>query len=374
MSEQFTEKWGRFPPHLHHNIDQVPLPIVVSQDDTFTCDDDKDVHIAGHCKGGLPKLKFTMHVVVNTGEGKDCDGHIELIGKGKVMHGTCFSVAERSQWNKDVKMFFQPNAWMNQEVMALSVKRFNSHMLKQWSSKAKALLTCNHIDAHGFQGTKDIMANFGRVLLFCFPPAVTNAVQPIYAGCGTSVRCAIGRLLDEWLMKSDNLEMWEAGMTAGQCRVPISNNANEEALQNDSAGISCFHCCGVLLTTDGSEDGLIKPQGRTLLSLTIPELVDMTGAEFNDPEVWDGLLTKEDKMNNATDDVGDSKEAVDAEDQDGDDDDMREAVEREEQAAGALDGDTEEGEEDNAIEIEELRGGLCSGQRRTQCRRLVEEN
>jgi len=35
---------------------------------------------------------------------------------------------------------------------------------------------------------------------------------------------------------------------------------------------------------------------------------------------------------------------------------MREAVKSEEQAAEALDDDTEEGEEDNAIEMQELRG------------------
>ena len=202
-----------------------------------------------------------------------------------------------------------------------------------------------------------------------------KVVQPIDAGCGRSVHCAISHLLDEWLMKLDNLEMWEAGMTAEQCRVLISNfvaKANEEALQNDSARISCFRRCGVLLTTDDLEDGLIKPQGRTLLSLTIPELVDMTGAEFNDPEVWDGLLTEEDKMINETDDVGDSKAAVDAEDQDGDDE-MQEAVEPEKQADEEPDDNNKE-EEDNAIEIEELRGTRCSGRRRTKRRRLVEGN
>ena len=77
-------------------------------------------------------------------------------------------------------------------------------------------------------------------------------------------------------------------------------------------------------------------------------------------------------MINETDDVGDNEEAVDAEDQDGDDD-MQEAVEPEEQAAETLDDVSEEGEEDNAIEIEELRGTRCSDRRRTKRLRLVEE-
>ena len=44
--EQFTDKWGCFPPHLHYNMDQVPLPFVVSQDDTYTTAEDSDIQIA----------------------------------------------------------------------------------------------------------------------------------------------------------------------------------------------------------------------------------------------------------------------------------------------------------------------------------------
>ena len=92
------------------------------------------------------------------------------------------------------------------------------------------------------------------------------------------------------------------------------------------------------------------------------------------PEAWDGLLTEEDEMINEADIVGDSDEAVDAEDQDGDDE-MQEAVEPEKQADEEPDDNNkEEEEEDNAVEIEELRGTRCSGRRRTKRRRLVEGN
>ena len=37
--------WGRFPPESRYNMDQVPLSSVVSQDDTFRMDDDKNVNI-----------------------------------------------------------------------------------------------------------------------------------------------------------------------------------------------------------------------------------------------------------------------------------------------------------------------------------------
>ena len=37
--------WGRFPPELRYNMDQVPLPFVNGQDTTFTTDDDVDVNL-----------------------------------------------------------------------------------------------------------------------------------------------------------------------------------------------------------------------------------------------------------------------------------------------------------------------------------------
>ena len=67
---QYTDKWGRFPPHLRYNMDQVPLPFVVNQETTYTLDSDNDVHIAGHGKGDLRKRQFTLHIYVNAGVGK----------------------------------------------------------------------------------------------------------------------------------------------------------------------------------------------------------------------------------------------------------------------------------------------------------------
>jgi len=46
----------------------------------------------------------------------------------------------------------------------------------------------------------------GKVLLVVFPPAMTEVIQPIYAGYGRSTRCCIGNELDRWLMDTSNLE------------------------------------------------------------------------------------------------------------------------------------------------------------------------
>jgi len=76
--KDFDEKWGRFPPHMRYNMDQVPLPFVVSQDNTCTTGDDDDVHIAAQ-SDGLRKRQFTMHIYINAGRGDFADGYVELI-------------------------------------------------------------------------------------------------------------------------------------------------------------------------------------------------------------------------------------------------------------------------------------------------------
>ena len=81
-------------------------------------------------------------------------------------------------------MYFQSNAWMDHVVMAESAQQFNNHILERWGPSAKALLTCDNLDAHVCDETKDILAKDGRVFLLCFPPNVTEAIQPIDAGYG----------------------------------------------------------------------------------------------------------------------------------------------------------------------------------------------
>jgi hypothetical protein len=112
---------------------------------------------------------------------------------------------------------------MDQAVMAESAKLFNTHIKNKWGDDATALLICNNLDAHVAAETKAICAEGKATFMYALPPTVTEAIQPIDAGFGRSVRCAIGPKLDEWLLTEENLEKWEHGMTAGESRILISN-------------------------------------------------------------------------------------------------------------------------------------------------------
>jgi DDE superfamily endonuclease len=190
--------------------------------------------------------------------------------------GKRFSKVEQAAW--EVTMYFQKNAWMNTEVMAHSAQKFCDHIKQQWGGK-KVLLFCDNLSAHVAQETKQIYGN-GNVFLYFLPPNVTESLQAIDAGYGRSMRCAIGRFLDKWLLDEDNLALWEdeKGMLAGDRRVLMSKLvalANDEVLKNDSVRIDCFQRTGMLMTLDGTDDDKIRPQGLTI-PVVIPQGADLT--------------------------------------------------------------------------------------------------
>jgi len=144
------------------------------------------------------------------------NGHVDLICKGKNIDGKYLRAYEQTSWNKDVSVFFQPNAWMDRDVMKRSASKFVKYIGRRHAGK-KVLLFCDNLDAHICAEVKDIFAK-GNVFVCCLPPRLTDSMQPIDAVYGRSVRNCIGRILDDWLMGFTNgvanIEKWEEGMTA----------------------------------------------------------------------------------------------------------------------------------------------------------------
>jgi len=333
-------------------------------DHTFTTDDDDHLQIAGTGKGDLRKRQFTMHIYVNAGSGDDRDGYVELICKGKVLHGERFKEIERNAWHAAVKMYFQASAWMDRPVMEASAIRFCDHIKKRWPQPTKVLLFCDNLDAHVCDATKKLFGDSKSVFLFKLPPAVTEAIQAIDAGYGRSMRCAVGRRLDEWLMQEENMNHWEQGMTASERRILISNlvgQANDEVLADDDKRIGCFVRTGMLLTLDGSDDDKIKPQGCTKLPICIPRVIDLTSEEFEDvapdaktevmyPEEQDGLITRDDEEINVGDETIQDNDVV-VEEEDDNDDDL---------GATADQGEDEDNNNNAVLDEEEEAGSISS--------------
>jgi hypothetical protein len=188
------------------------------------------------------------------------------------------------------------------------------------------LLFCDNLKAHVAESVKEIFGD-GKVFLCYLPPNLTDALQPIDAAYGRSLRCAIGRLLDQWLMDDENMEAWETSMSPAQRRVLMSKlvaDATEEVLSNDDMRVGCFERTGMNMTKAPSidDDSKIRPQGFTKNVEIDPKYLDeeYNEAEFvnennavDNEEIETGWTAEDMEINQGDDDIGDNDVVVDDE-------------------------------------------------------------
>ena len=72
------------------------------------------------------------------------------------------------------------------------------------------IMFCDNISAHLYPEVKKIFG-INMVFLLYLPPNMKTFIESVDAGLGRSARLAVERLLDEWIMDSDNMTVWEGG-------------------------------------------------------------------------------------------------------------------------------------------------------------------
>ena len=104
-----------------------------------------------------------------------------------------------------------------------------------------------------------------NTVLYTLPPEETDKVRPIDQGEGYLIKKLIGTELDKYLEVEANYDKWCSGLTAGERRVLITKwvaNAWETInLKYPNFRRKLFLKTGLLMTTDGSGDEHIRPQG-----------------------------------------------------------------------------------------------------------------
>ena len=65
-------------------MDQIPMPFIVEQSDTYTEEDDENVHVRGTGSEGLTKRQYTVHVFINARDTpENTHGYVDMICRGK---------------------------------------------------------------------------------------------------------------------------------------------------------------------------------------------------------------------------------------------------------------------------------------------------
>ena len=248
-------KYGRWTPENRYNVDQVPLPFVVDQGTTYDSRGNKQVWVA-QPSSGLDKRQATLQLCIR-GEGEqNVKPSLVFRGKGNV------SSQEKEQYDKRVDVYFQQNAWMDEVTNMQWCKKTLIPGVGK-TDQEKVLFA----DNVSFQQTKEFhetCRNEISTSVYMLPENHTDKIQPIDAGCGRMMKVKIAAAMDRWLEIDDNLEKWHDRLSAKDRRILMTQWTGEawsELKESKDFLRRLFEKTGCLMTTDGSGDEKISPQG-----------------------------------------------------------------------------------------------------------------
>ena len=197
--------YGRFQLNERFNSDQVPLPFVNRQSETWATKGNKRVSIAQPFSG-LEKRQCTIQPTIGPG-GKLMQCAIICRGTGKRI-----SKVEKKAYDPRVDVFFQKNAWADSDFCMAWAKRCFCKSLMRGGGGVPAeesLLTLDNLHGQTTEKFKAYMKKECDSLVWHYPVGCTDALRPIDAGLAELIKVEVGEQLDIWLENGDNLERWE---------------------------------------------------------------------------------------------------------------------------------------------------------------------
>ena len=254
-SSEVDPKYGRWTPKNRYNVDQVPLPFVNERGTTYDTLGAKQVWVS-QPSSGLDKRQATLQLCIRADGEQNVKPALIFRGKGHV------ATAEKGKYDKRVDVYFQQIAWMDKEI--------NMHWVQGTlipgigkGSDEKVLFA----DNVGFQQSKEFHEKCRdelNTVVYMLPENHTDKLQPIDAGCGRMMKLKIGAAMETWLEEKDNLDKWQDKLSARERRILMTQWTGEawsELCSNQTFFKRLFEKTGCLITSDGSDDFKISPQG-----------------------------------------------------------------------------------------------------------------
>ena len=274
----YDPKWGRYKSSQRLNVDQSPLPFVVHGKKTYEYipKGEGSMHNTWISQpgSGLEKRQCSLQIMFRP-EGQQPKLAIIFRGQGKRI-----SEDERSAWHKDVDVFFQQNAWLDQYVC----KKWCNESLIPFVKEQKLdrfVLLLDNLKGQMQDDFKVSVSNANGLLWYGLPGA-TDLWQPVDAGYAASLKSLISIEHRKWLDTDNHSDRWfgnEVPYTAKERRILITQWAGEawnvlNSSKYDKQRKKCCSMTGCLLTADGSEDNLVKPEGLDDYVVPAPSIVD----------------------------------------------------------------------------------------------------
>ena len=144
-------------------------------------------------------------------------------GKGNI------STEERDNYDNDVDVYFQVNAWMDTEInMKWTNHTLHNGLAHDPTEKVLFADNCGPQLQQGFHEACREM----NTIVFLLPDNHTDKVQPVDAGFGKAMKQKIGEAMQIWLEKEENMEMWHGKISAKDRRIlidPVDRPCTERA-------------------------------------------------------------------------------------------------------------------------------------------------
>ena len=173
---------------------------------------------------------------------------------------------EKLAWHPGVDVFFQQNAWVDSEVCEKWIDSSLKNFIEE-EHLDRFLLLVDNLSSQQSDLFKEKIANLNGVWWYGLKDA-TDLWQPVDAGYAQVLKQLISTQQREWLDTEENADKWYDGdsFTAKERRILITEWAGKawEQLSEpkyDNLRKSCWTKSGCLITADGSDDHLIKPEG-----------------------------------------------------------------------------------------------------------------
>ena len=187
MTRNVSEKWGCYQPAQRLNVNQGPLPFVVYGKKTYEYIPKGEGSTHNTCisqpGSGLEKCQCSVLVMLWP-EGEQLKLAIIFRGQEKRI-----SQDEKSEWHKGVNVYFQPNAWLDQNVCKSWCDEILVSFVKE-QKLDKFVLLLDNLKGHMQDDFKDAVAG-AKGLFWYGLPGATDLWQPVDTGYAATLHVSI---------------------------------------------------------------------------------------------------------------------------------------------------------------------------------------
>ena len=184
--------------------------------------------------------------------------------------GRRFGADEKQLWNPQVDVYFQEKASLDTAIACEWVKHTLGKNLERGGSRRFVLFCGNSAALRSGEFHGQISSKGGVVWhgLDDAEEVATALWQPIEAGPAQLLKVLVGQAQRSWLESKENAALWHGetkGFTAKDRRVLITHWAAQAwskfiTEEYSQFNLTAWQKTGCLITADGSDDHLIKPE------------------------------------------------------------------------------------------------------------------